>query len=107
MTEVVKECRTAKWLKFFNIFRVFSAVISNLVLILAFALPSVSAAISNLAIEWSAIDVESVKVKIAESLVGNGTLAPWLISLVHLVLIVVFLFISMAFINKKDDKKLR
>ena len=107
MTEVVKECRTAKWLKFFNIFRVFSAVISNLVLILAFALPSVSAAISNLAIEWSAIDVESVKVKIAESLVGNGTLAPWLISLVHLVLIVVYLFISMAFINKKDDKKLR
>lgn len=102
LTEVVKECRSARWLKFFEIFRVFSAIFVNLIMIICFALNSVSSAISNLAIEWSAVDIESVKVKIAEALVSNNTLSPWLIAAVHLVIIVAFLFISMVFINKKE-----
>lgn len=99
--------KTTKFYKLFAYLRVAIGVVVNFAVLAFYAIGIGDRIFSNMLIEEVTASAEetSLTAKLLECLVYNNTVAPWLIGLVHIVVINVFLFITLGFLN--NNKKLR
>ncbi len=107
LTQLVKSCKSTKWLKFFEFFRVAFGIVFNFVLMLVFSSNSIANRINNVIIENEGIEQKPLVARLFETMVNDNSLSPWIIAFFHLAIIIIFMFISMSFINKNYNKKLR
>ncbi len=108
LVNFAKAINYSKIYKWFSYARVAVGAAVNAVVCAVFASGKGAEFISNMLLETdetSADSIISTKSKILNALIENEMLAPWIITLVHLVLINVLLGVTIAFLN--DDKKLR
>ncbi len=104
--KLVKSRNFAKYLKFFAIFRLAFGIVVNFAIMLLYLSGSIVNKINNYIIEADT-ETKSLVTKILEKTFTDNYLAPWIIVVLQAVVIIVFMFISMSFIDKNNNKKLR
>lgn len=105
--ELVKEIKNCRFYKLFLYIRVAIGVVINFLAVGIFASGKLDSLLSNKLLETDAVGEDTIGVmnKILSVFVYDNKLAPWLIAIMHLVLINVLLLFVQLLLN--DNKKLR
>ena len=109
LPEFVKAVKTSKLYKWFVVLRSIIGAFINFVVMAFFASGIGDKYLSNKLLDIdmtvAGTDNSTFMSKVANCLLYNDMLAPWIIAFVHLIIINLLLFVTVCFLN--DDKKLR